>query len=64
MGPPDFDELVPNDLHWMRPFGVYDPMTTGVGDFFDLITRNRRLGTTSGNKVFTELPEIQAKVYK
>ena len=46
----------PNPHHHQRPFGVYDPMTNGTGDFFDLITRNRRIGTTSGNKCFSELP--------
>jgi len=45
----------PNPHHHQRPFGVYEPMTLGTGDFFELITRNRRIGTTSGNKCFSEL---------
>lgn len=45
----------PNPHHHLRPFGVYDPMTNGTGDFFNLITRNRRIGTTSGNDCFSEL---------
>lgn len=48
----------PNVHHWERPFGVYEPMTNGLGPFFDLITRNRRLGVTKGNEPFRELPKI------
>lgn len=58
---PEDQELVINPHHYQRPFGVYDAMTNGIGDFFDLLTRNRRIGTTAGNPIFTELPEIQRK---
>lgn len=44
-----------NPHHFLRPFGVYDSLTTGIGDFFDLITRNNPVGTTSGNIPFQEL---------
>lgn len=52
-------KLIANPHHYQRPFGVYDSMTTGVGDYFDLITRNLEISVTKGNPIFTELPEIQ-----
>ena len=54
-GKPLPQNLVINPHHCMRPFGVYDSLTTGTGDFFDLITRNNPVGTTEGNIPFREL---------
>lgn len=51
-------KLVINPHHWLKPFGVYDPLTTGKGDFFDLITRNQKIGLTYGNPPFSELETI------
>lgn len=48
---------LPNPEHYQRPFGVYDSMTNGEGDFFDLITRNNRIGITENNDPFPELKD-------
>lgn len=47
----------PNSRHYRRPFGVYDSLTNGEGDFFNVITRNSLVGITFGNEPFTELKE-------
>jgi len=52
------DKMIPNPHHWLKPFGVYDPLTTGKGDFFNLITRNNKVGLTYGNPPFAELETI------
>lgn len=44
-----------NPHHYQRPFGVYDSLTTGTGDFFNLITRKSRVGLTENNIPFQEL---------
>lgn len=51
----DQGEAVPNPHHWQRPFGVYDSLTNGVGDYFNLLTRNVSVGITKDNKPFQEL---------
>lgn len=48
----------PNLLHWRKPFGVYDNMTTGVGDFFDYLNRGLSVGVSVGNEPFPELETI------
>lgn len=55
--PDEKGKLSVNPHHFQRPFGVYDSLTTGVGDYFDLITRNNPVGTTSGNEPFSELKD-------
>ncbi len=47
----------PNSRHYRRPFGVYDSLTNGEGDFFNAITRNSMAGITFGNEPFSELKE-------
>lgn len=51
----------PNPQHYLRPFGIYDALTTGTGDYFDLITRNRKIGVSFGNECFSELPELKKR---
>lgn len=46
-----------NPHHWQRPFGVYDSLTNGVGDFYEVIALGRRNGVTTGNNPFQELVE-------
>lgn len=48
----------PNEHHWIKPFGVYDSMTTGTGDFFDYLTRGISVGISVGNECFPELETI------
>jgi ribosomal protein S14 len=45
----------PNPHHYQQPFGVYMPSTNDVGDYFNLIARNNRLGLSDGHKPFEEL---------
>ena len=44
-----------NPNHFLRPFGVYDSLTTGIGDYFDPITRNNYVGYSRDNEPFSEL---------
>lgn len=46
-----------NPHHFERPFGVFDPMTQGNGDFFDLITRNSKVGVEKVDNIFPELED-------
>lgn len=46
---------LPNPHHWQRPFGVYDSLTAGKGDYFDLMVRGYDKDVTKGNKPFEEL---------
>ena len=48
----------PNFHHWIKPFGVYDSMTTGTGDFFDYLTRGLSVSVSVGNEPFPELETI------
>lgn len=48
-----------NPHHWIKPFGVYDSMTTGTGDFFDYLTRGLSVGVSVGNEPFPELETIK-----
>lgn len=52
------EDGTPNCLHWIKPFGVYDAMTTGTGDFFDYLTRGLSVGVSVGNEPFPELETI------
>lgn len=51
-----------NPHHFQRPFGVFDPMTLGKGDYFDYITRGLTVDVTVGNPPFEELPSVAKKV--
>lgn len=44
-----------NPHHWRRPFGVFDPMTFGKGDYFELITSGSRIGLVVAETAFPEL---------
>lgn len=44
-----------NPHHWMRPFGVFDNLTIGTGDFYEVVCQNRRNNVTLNNKPFQEL---------
>lgn len=46
-----------NSRHYRRPFGVYDSLTNGEGDFFNVITRNSYANVTLNNPPFSELAE-------
>lgn len=50
----DADGL-PNPHHWMRPFGVFDSLTLGTGDFYEIIVRGRDASVSVGNPPFEEL---------
>lgn len=52
------EEGEPNCHHWRKPFGIYDSMTTGTGDFFDYLTRGLSVGVSVGNPPFPELETI------
>lgn len=47
----------PNSRHYRRPFGVYDSLTNGVGDYFNVLTRKSLANVTLGNNPFSELEE-------
>lgn len=49
------EELVPNPHHFLRPFGVFDPMSQGVGDYFGRIVHNTDVGLQIEDELFPEL---------
>jgi hypothetical protein len=44
-----------NPHHWRRPFGIFDPMTFGKGDYFELIVSGSHLGLETVETAFPEL---------
>jgi hypothetical protein len=48
----------PNPHHFQTPFGIYDPMTLGVGDYFDYVTSGSKLGL---EQIETCFPELQGE---
>jgi hypothetical protein len=48
----------PNPHHFQTPFGIYDPMTLGVGDYFDYVTSGFKLGL---EQIETCFPELQGE---
>lgn len=48
---------LPNPHHFQRPFGVYDSLTLGKGDYFDLLTRGLKTNVTENNPPFQELQD-------
>lgn len=50
-------ELLANPNHWERPFGIYDNMTLGKGDFYDYLVKGSNLGIEFVNDIFPELEE-------
>lgn len=53
-----------NPHHYRTPFGIFDPMTLGVGDYFELTTTGRELGLVRVETVFPELQGEQGSVNK
>lgn len=47
-----------NPHHWRTPFGIFDPMTIGVGDYFDYVTTGSELGL---ERVTTSFPELEGE---
>lgn len=58
----DPNELVGNPHHYVRPFGVYDPMSHGLGDYFVRITQGHDAGLIRNTEIFPELEEYQKKL--
>lgn len=48
----------PNPLHYARPFGVFDPMSIGLGDFFEYVTTGLPHGLS---KIATCFPELEGE---
>jgi hypothetical protein len=46
-----------NPHHYVRPFGVYDQMANGKGDYFDYVTRGSRVGLVEVDTLFPELAD-------
>jgi hypothetical protein len=46
-----------NPWHFIRPFGVYDSMANGNGDYFDLICRGITVNLDRATTVFPELED-------
>jgi hypothetical protein len=54
----------PNPHHFQTPFGIFDPMTIGVGDYFDYVTSGSKLGLDQIETCFPELQGEQGQVKK
>lgn len=48
----------PNPNHYARPFGVFDPMSIGLGDFFEYVTTGLPHGLV---KISTCFPELEGE---
>lgn len=48
----------PNPHHYQTPFGIFDPMTIGVGDYFDYVTSGLLIGL---ERVETAFPELEGE---
>ena len=46
-----------NPFHGRKSFGIYDPMSNGKGEFFDLIVHGRKQGLVVDHEMFHELKE-------
>ncbi len=47
----------PNPHHFLRPFGVYDPMSHGLGDYYVRVVNGIDAGLTPNSDVFPELKD-------
>lgn len=54
----------PNPHHWQTPFGIFDPMTLGVGDYYDYVTSGSKLGLEEIETCFPELQGEQGQSIK
>lgn len=52
----------PNPHHYRTPFGIFDPMTLGVGDYLEYIISGSTLGLERVDTAFPELEGEQGKV--
>lgn len=50
-----------NPFHGRRSFGVYDPMSNGKGDYFDLIIHGRSQNLVVDHNMFTELTDEESE---
>jgi hypothetical protein len=57
LNPWEDENGVLNPFHGRRSFGIYDSMSQGKGDFYDLIVYGRRSNLTKTSEVFPELQE-------
>jgi hypothetical protein len=46
-----------NPFHGRKPFGIYDSMSTGKGDFYNLIVYGRKTGLVKVSEMFPELQD-------
>jgi hypothetical protein len=44
-----------NPHHFVRPFGIFDQLANGKGDYFDYVTRGSRVGLVEVDTLFPEL---------
>lgn len=49
-----------NPFHGRRSFGIYDPMSNGKGEYFDLIVHNRKHGLEVDHEMFSELKDEES----
>lgn len=54
----------PNPHHFQTPFGIFDPMTIGVGDYFDYVISGSEIGLERVSTAFPELEGEQGKPSK
>lgn len=47
-----------NPHHYIRPFGVYDSMAKGKGEYFDYVTRGTAVGLIQCETLFPELENV------
>lgn len=47
-----------NPHHWLRPFGIFDPMSLGRGEYFDYVTSGSTLGL---EKIASPFPELDTE---
>lgn len=53
-----------NPHHYQNPFGIYDPMTIGTGDYFDYVINGSELGLERVETCFPELTGEQGTAKK
>lgn len=53
-----------NPHHYRTPFGIFDPMTIGVGDYFDYVTSGSELGLERVSTAFPELENAEQGIMK
>jgi len=46
-----------NPFHAERPFGIYDPFSNGVGEYFNYLTTGSKIGLEENSELFPELED-------